>query len=132
MEEKPHKIQDIMRSTMNELKTMIDANTVIGTPIDIDEGTRIIPISKVIVGLVAGGGEYSENNLTKQKKEDYPFAVGSGTGFQIIPVGFLLKEEGRYKLLEIENAQANNLIELVAKTIKNLTDKGEDKNEEEQ
>ena len=127
--ERPHKIQEIMKSAMQELKTMIDVNTVIGKPIFIEDGVSIIPITKVIVGLVAGGGEYTENTLSKQKIEEYPFAAGSGSGFQIIPIGFLLKENGNYKLIELEEkSNVTSLTDIIKKVMDNFS---KDKMEEE-
>jgi sporulation protein YtfJ len=128
MENKPHKIQEIMKGAMTELKAMIDVNTVIGKPIELEDGIRIIPITKVIVGLVAGGGEYTENTLSKQKEHgEYPFAAGSGSGFQIVPVGFLLFEKGVYKMIDIDYKDTTtNLVDLVAKVMNAFDNKNKE------
>lgn len=125
---RPHKIEEIMKSAMQQIRTMIDVNTVIGKPIELEKGVSIIPITKVIVGLVAGGGEYSENTLSKQKSTEYPFAAGSGSGFQIVPVGFLMKENGSYKMIDVDfkNANATSLFELIAKVMNAFTQKEKD------
>jgi sporulation protein YtfJ len=120
-EQKPHKIEQIMKGAMNELKTMIDVNTVIGKPIEIEKGVRIVPITKVIVGLVAGGGEYTENTLSKQKEKEYPFAAGSGSGFQIVPVGFLLFENGSFKILDIDTTiKTTSMFDVIQKVMNTL------------
>ena len=52
------KISDIIESSLANLKEMIDANTVVGKPIDTGTGTVIIPISKVSMGFASGGLDY--------------------------------------------------------------------------
>ena len=49
-----HSIEAIMNVTMENLKAMVDADTIIGTPINIGEVT-LIPVSKVSFGLATGG-----------------------------------------------------------------------------
>ena len=40
-------VENLMRSTMENLRDMIDANTVIGEPIETKDGTCIIPVSRL-------------------------------------------------------------------------------------
>lgn len=122
---RPHKIEEIMKSAMQQIRTMIDVNTVIGKPIELEKEVKIIPITKVIVGLVAGGGEYTENTLSKQKSDEYPFAAGSGSGFQIVPVGFLMKENGVYKMIDVDLKSTNttSLFELIANVMGAFSEK---------
>ncbi len=79
-------VNSIITSAMERLKNIIEVNTVVGSPIVINETTTILPVSRVSVGFVAGGGELN----TKTKKQEYPFAGGSGSGFTIEPIGFLV------------------------------------------
>ncbi|MCL2621960.1 MAG: GerW family sporulation protein [Firmicutes bacterium] len=97
-EKEVHPIETIMSEAMCKLKGIIDVNTVIGEAITLIDGTTIIPISKVSVGFVAGGGEYGG----KQEK-DYPFSGGSGAGVNITPIGFLSIVNGDIKIINIEN-----------------------------
>lgn len=86
--EKNNPIEEIMSSAMGKLKTIVDVNTVIGDPIKNDFGAVILPISKVSMGFVAGGGEYPK--VEKQRRmKTYPFAGGSGAGVCVTPMGFL-------------------------------------------
>lgn len=59
-------IEEILGQAMGKLKTMIDVNTIVGDPIANTQGAIILPISKVSLGFVAGGGEYT--NGTKKPK----------------------------------------------------------------
>ena len=52
------KQSELIKSALENVKSMVDANTVTGTPITTDSGTVIIPVSKVFVGLATGGIDY--------------------------------------------------------------------------
>ena len=53
-------IQSLMETTLETIKGSIDANTIIGDPIQ-TETTVVVPISKVTIGFGIGGGEYSKS-----------------------------------------------------------------------
>ena len=42
-----HPIGNLMDTTMNKIKEMVDVNTIVGEPITAPDGTLIIPVSKV-------------------------------------------------------------------------------------
>lgn len=95
-------IENIMTQTLNNLKNLIDVNTVIGKPVLSGDGVHtIIPISKLSMGFLVGGGEYNEKN----KKENYPYAGGTGAGISVTPVGFLICNGVSHKLITLEDAQ---------------------------
>ena len=74
-----HPIGDLMQTTLENIKDMVDVNTVIGEPIPTVNGPTIIPVSRVSFGFLAGGGEY---DLNKLPETDTPFAGGGGAGAQ--------------------------------------------------
>lgn len=80
-------IENIMNSTMNNLKNLSDVDTVIGRPIPLPDGSMLIPISKVTIGFLIGGGEFNESQ--PKKAESFPYATGSGAGINVTPMGFL-------------------------------------------
>lgn len=80
MADNSKQIDDIINSTFNQLKNIVDANTVIGKTIKINEDIFIIPVSRVSVGLVSGGGSITKKNNT---------TMGTSTGFNIVPIGFV-------------------------------------------
>ena len=53
-------INDLIVNSMDKLKGLIDSSTIVGESISSADGTTIIPISKVTVGFVVGGGEYAD------------------------------------------------------------------------
>ena len=120
-EDSKNPVESIMAEAMSKLKSVIDVNTVIGNPITTFDGTTIIPISKVSAGFIAGGGEYNQNkDMKKNASLDFPFAGGSGTGFSINPVGFLVETNSGLKLINIDNKSA---YESVLEIVKNVTEK---------
>lgn len=94
-------IDSIMRTTMENLKEMVDVNTVVGTAVTAKDGTIIIPVSRVSFGFVAGGGEYTMDTGDKgaPKAEAMPFAGGAGAGVSVSPIGFLVVSPGNVRML---------------------------------
>ena len=80
-----HPIQGLMNTAMENLKDMIDVNTVIGETIELENGTAIIPVSKVVFGFAAGGSEFNMGTLEQSRKQgideeskySLPFGGGS-------------------------------------------------------
>ncbi len=121
-----HPINGLMDSAMQNIKEMVDVNTIVGDPVQTPDGTVIIPISKVAFGLAAGGGEYSgavdfaEGYVGSGHLEDtvvapvkYPFAGGSGAGVSITPIAFIMVSAGNVKLVPISNSDiADKLLDL--------------------
>ena len=87
MEKKEHPLNDLMGSTMERLRSMVDVNTVVGEPILAGEVT-IIPVSMVSVGFASGGSDFASKN--QRPEQDNSFGGGSGAGLKITPVGFLI------------------------------------------
>ena len=83
-----HKIPEIIRSSLENIRSMVDANTVVGDPIVTNPGTTIIPISKISVGIASGGVDYNGNQDSPARPQN--FGGGGGTGMSVVPVGFLV------------------------------------------
>lgn len=95
--QRPHPIENIMESVMSRMRTLVDTSIVVGEPIFSGEGICIIPLSRVSMGFVSGGGEYSEN-----KKFDKPFAGGAGAGYSVSPVGFAVVSGTNVEIIKLE------------------------------
>ena len=78
-------IKEIIRSSLDQVRTIIDADTVVGKQILTPSGTVIIPISKVSMGFASGGLDLPVHNEEGTKN----FGGGGGTGVTVTPVGFL-------------------------------------------
>jgi len=53
-----HPIQGLMKTAMESIKEMVDVNTIVGDPVQTEDGQVIVPVSRVTFGFAAGGGEY--------------------------------------------------------------------------
>ena len=114
-----HPIQGLMHTAMESLKQMVDVNTVVGDAVEAKDGTVIVPVSRVSVGFVAGGGEYGrEPHRAEGGATGWPFAGGSGAGVSVQPVGFLVVGQGRVRLLPVaEGAFLDRIIDATPEVI---------------
>lgn len=125
-----HPIDNMMQTTMESIRGMVDVNTVVGAPVMDQKGTTIIPISKVSFGFVAGGGEYAvEDGKQKPVPTDIlPFAGGTGAGVSVQPVGFLVVTDKQVKMLPAQTTGAmERMVELLPQLIEELNAKDEKK-----
>lgn len=111
-----HPIESIMGTTMENLREMVDVNTVVGDAVQTPDGSTIIPISKVSFGFVAGGGEYETKPQTPAARpiqRRAPFAGGTGAGVSVCPLGFLIVGKGQVKMLPAQHeTYIDRLVEL--------------------
>lgn len=128
-----HPIEALMRTTMDNLKKMIDVNTIVGEPVETKDGKVIIPISKVSMGFASGGSEFAKSNQQDNAKE-YPFGGGSGAGVSVQPIAFLVVGED-VRLLPVTELNyierlVDNLPELLKDLVKTYKNKKDKKNED--
>ena len=109
----------ILATAIDKIKDMVDCQTIIGDPIELGEGVRAIPISKVTYGFASGGSDFP----TKTSKE--LFGGGGGAGVTISPVAFLVIQNGdvsvKYISDGIENS-AERIIGMVPDMVNKVTD----------
>ena len=115
-------ISGLTDNSMKNLKTLVDADTVIGNPITTPDGTMIIPVSKVSFGIATGGSD-----LASKSPKDV-FGGGSGGGVTIQPLCFLVVKNGDVKILHINSnnstgSQALNMIPDVIDKISGIVKK---------
>jgi len=91
-------VENVLEETLKNLRTIIDVDCIVGDSIS-NGDTTIIPISKVSVGFVSGGGEYDSKK--KKKIPYYPFAGGSGGGCNLTPIGFLVINKEKVEFIKI-------------------------------
>ena len=112
-----NKIQDIIKTSLENIRTMVDANTVIGDPINTNSGTTIVPISKVSMGFASGGVDYSAKESKLQSSASHKpqnFGGGGGTGLSVVPVGFLIiDKEGDVKMLNVGDKTPGDPVEQI-------------------
>lgn len=114
-----NKIEEVMTSAMNNLRTLVDVDIVVGKPIETNSSLTIIPLTKVTMGFVSGGGEYNTELREIRKDTTYPFSGGSGGGLSLKPVGFLVIDGKCVDLIKIESKSSiERLIETVPEVAK--------------
>ena len=113
-----HPIENIMSTTLENIRDMIDVNTVVGEPIASGDGSTIIPISRVSFGFVAGGGEYGPARRDAAEPAEHPFAGGTGAGVTVQPLGFLVTGPDQTRLLPAQCAQPlDRLLEMIPQLV---------------
>lgn len=118
--EKNHPIGDLMNTTMQKIREMVDVNTIIGTPIRTDDGITLIPVSKLSFGFASGGSDFATKN---QKPEgDNAFGGAGGAGVNISPVAFLIVKGDTVKLLPV-GQPAGNTVDRVVELVPEMFDK---------
>lgn len=103
-----HPIQGLMKTAMENLKEMVDVNTIVGDPVETPDGSVILPVSKVGFGFAAGGSEFqmdqkgSQGQGSQENQKELPFGGGSGGGVSITPIAFLVVSSQGIKMVHID------------------------------
>lgn len=110
-----HPIKGMMDTTLQKIREMVDASTVIGDPITAGD-TTIIPVSKISYGFASGGSD-----LPSKHTGEY-FGGGGGAGVTVEPVAFLVIGGGDVRLIPVEakGNTANRFIDSLPELIDKL------------
>ncbi len=104
-----------MDKTLENLKQMADGETVVGREIIAPDGTMVIPISKLSVGMVSGGGEYGLQRINGE----FTGAGAGGAGATVTPLGFLLLGKFSHSFIRVDGKEEDdkwmNVLQTVAK-----------------
>ncbi len=121
--ESNNKIESLINISLEKINSMIDVNCVIGEPVSMPDDSVLVPISKVSVGFVSGGGEYNDLN-SKRNHADYPMAGGTGGGFCVTPIGFFVLKDGKFKIIRADKSSAYlTLLKSATEVLKKMTTK---------
>ncbi len=113
-----HPIENLMRATMENIRDMVDVNTIVGEAVESKDGSLIIPISKVSFGFASGGSEFcSKNNVDSNFKN--PFGGGAGAGVSVKPVAFLVTTKDNVRLLSVDH---DNTYDKIVDTVPQIID----------
>lgn len=124
-------INGLIDSAMEKIKTIVDSSTIIGEKVVADDGTTIIPISKVTVGYVVGGGEYADLSA-RRVANHFPMAGGSSGGMSVTPVGFLIVGNGEVKFINVENKSLYQTVLNMFNTLLNKLNEEQEKADNEE
>ena len=110
-----HPIEGLMDVTLEKIKSMVDSNTIIGNPINMADGTMILPISKVTFGFASGGSDFP----SKSNKE--LFGGGGGAGVSISPIAFLVVHGSNVRMIQL--ADTSNSVDRAIGMMPEMVDK---------
>lgn len=128
-------IKSLMETTLETIKGSIDANTIVGDPIQADN-TVVVPISKVTIGFGIGGGEYSRGYDNKRninvdnENNDTNFAGGSAGAISVQPVAFVVVENGETRLMSLDDNinLVDNILAITPRVIEKIQRISKEKN----
>lgn len=120
-----NKIKELMSTALKDINTLVDVNAVIGKPFTTNGGTVVIPVTKVTMGFMTGGGEYGKVQSLKGEKS-LPFSGGSGAVISLKPSGFLVDNGKGVKLVSIADDVATKAFETAEEFIKSFNNEKED------
>lgn len=89
-----NEISEVMNTTMDKIKELVDTNTVVGQPIVTPDDITLIPLSRVSFGFASGGSEFP-------MKDKNGVGCGSGAGVKVEPIGFLIVKDGSVRMMNI-------------------------------
>ena len=118
--EKKTPLNDLMDTTMDKIRDMVDSNTIIGEPIQTPDGVTVIPVSRVSFGFGAGGGDYGKTDTAR---------FGGGAGVKVDPVAFLIVKDGMTRVMPVAMPAATtvdrvlDLVPEVLDRMQNFVDK---------
>ncbi len=118
--ENNHPINELMATTLQKIREMVDANTIVGEAISAGDGITLIPISKLSFGFASGGSEFVTKN--HRPESGNAFGGGSGASVSISPIAFLIVKDGSVKLLPV-SIPAGTTVDRVVEMVPDLVDK---------
>lgn len=83
---------NLMETAMQNLKSMVDSNTIVGEPIITPDGITLVPVSRVSLGFGGGGAEFAQNK---------GYGGGTGCGVKVEPIGFLIVKDGSVRMMNV-------------------------------
>lgn len=93
MTEKKNDLKNLMAESMEKVKEMVDANTIVGEPITTPDGVTLVPVSRLSFGFGCGGGDYG--------KQTNQMGAGAGAGVRVEPMAFLVVKDGVTRMLPV-------------------------------
>lgn len=114
-----HNVEGLMGVSVEKIRGMVDADTVVGTPIQLEDGTTLIPVSKISYGFASGGSDLPSKSNAEL------FGGGAGAGINITPVAFLSVKNGSINVLPISDkpAAADRVVSMVPEMVDKIFNK---------
>lgn len=111
----------LMETAMENIKEMVEVNTIIGDAVETPNGTVIIPVSKMCCGFASGGTHVAWKRDKDAEESQPPFGGGAGAGVSVQPVGFLLVSEQDIRFQVVDHsALLDRLIDEVPQMVEKM------------
>ena len=107
---KNNPIRELMDNTMQNVKDMLQVDTVVGDPIYTPDGITLVPVSKISVGFGGGGVEFGK---AKTLNGERPYGGGNATGVKVEPTGFLVVKDGVVRMINVIPPAHNTVDRLI-------------------
>lgn len=107
-------LEGLLNVSLENIKGLVDSNSIIGSPITTPDGATIIPVSKVSFGFASGGSDFP----TTSPKD--MFGGGSGGGVTISPVAFLVIKGDSVRMIQV--ADKDSISERIANMVPDAID----------
>ena len=111
------KVQGILGTTIEEIRSIADANTMIGDPVVMNDEITILPVSKISCGFASGGSDFSIKNSAAPV-----FGGAGGGGVTVTPVAFIVVNKGIVKVININTTETpiDKAISLVPELVEQI------------
>ena len=116
MTEKKNSLSEMMETSMDKIRQMVDSNTIVGEPITTPDGVTLIPVSRLSFGFGCGGGDYGKNGASS--------GAGCGAGIRVEPMAFLVVKGGVTRMLPV-GTPAITTVDRVIEMVPELLDRVE-------
>ena len=105
-------LEGLLNVSLENIKGLVDSNSIIGSPITTPDGTTIIPVSKVSFGFASGGTDGT----------NVRYGAGAGAGVTITPVAFIVVNQGNVRMIYVE-PPTNSALDKALDMVPQLVDK---------
>ena len=113
-------LSKLVESALSNLKTMTEADTIIGKPLEVSGGSTIIPVSKITVGFTSGGVDYTskanpekDGNMRDHATIEQLLVLSNLENINALFIGQGMPQPKRIEAL---NALAKSQIEAITRT----------------
>lgn len=99
-------VAETLETVLEKVRSLVQADSVVGNPIQTPDGATILPICRISVGFAAGG------NANGSVSRD---SVGTGAGAVITPVAFLVMRADKTELVPMDKSswQFGRILDMV-------------------
>lgn len=124
-----NKVQGILDTTVEKMRSMANADTIIGEPKIVGEGITLIPVSKVSYGFASGGSDFSTKSSNGAM-----FGGGGGGGMTVTPVAFVVINNGNVRIVNINTSETalDKAVGIVPDVVDKIKDIFKSKKEDEE